>query len=391
MEEGFALGAALMNTGYQLMGAAVIGLGLGFVVVRVVEKAAFHHFSTVFLAILTAEGLSFYLHLSPLLTCLVFGAYLGNSTLEGERQLSTLEPLELLLYTLFFTLAGVGLHLETLPEAGLAVLVYLAARFTGKAVGGAIGGVVSGTSRRIWSNMPLAFIPQAGVAIGMVVVLEGDPRIPLEVSSLIGVLILAAVTVNELIGPLFTRLALKRTGEVGLDRPRLMEFLQEEFIMTDLEAKDKWEALRKMTDFFIRTHRVETVDRDHLYETVAEREKSMTTAMGHGAALPHGRIEHGPGIQGVLAVSKEGIDFGAPDGELVRIIVLIVTPKEHEKQHLEVLASLSHMISNDTIRTRLISAMDPNDAWEVIEAKEAPDFNYFLEENEDERPQSPAH
>jgi mannitol/fructose-specific phosphotransferase system IIA component (Ntr-type) len=198
------------------------------------------------------------------------------------------------------------------------------------------------------------------------------------------------VTLNEIVGPLFTRIALKRSREVGLDRPRLMEFLQEEFIFANLRAKDKWEAIQQLTEFFLRTHRVDTIARKTLENTVVEREKSMSTAVGSGAALPHGRIQHGPGVQGVLGIAPDGIEWDTPDGEPVRIVVLIVTPKEHERQHLEVLASLSTMISNDSIRTRLMSAMDANDAWEVIEAEEAPNFNYFFEEPDD-RPEPQGH
>ncbi|MBN2307911.1 MAG: PTS sugar transporter subunit IIA [Candidatus Hydrogenedentes bacterium] len=384
---GLPLGFALIHTLWQLGGSLVIGLLIGWIIDRMVHRPRFHHFSAVFLAILMAEGLSNYLELSPLLTCLFFGVYLGNASRAGERQLNTLEPLELLLYTLFFTLAGVGLHLGELSAAGLLCAAYIVARIAGKALGGAVGGFLSGTSGRIWRNIPLGFVPQAGVAIGLVVILEGDARVPTEISSLVGTLILAAVTFNEIVGPFCTRFALQSARETGLDRPRLMEFLQEEFILPDLEAADKWEALEILTDFFIRTHPVEPKQRKQLYASIEERERSMSTAIGMGAAIPHGRVESGPGIQGVLGLCREGIEFDSPDGEPVRIIVLIVTPKDHEKQHLEVLASLSAMISNDTVRTRLIAAIDANDAWEVIEGGEARSYNYFLSEADGEAPE----
>lgn len=379
-EEGFALGTALLHTAFQLVGSLIIGLGAGYVVEKLVHRPRFHHFSVVLLAIVLAEGLSSYLGLSPLLTCLFFGGFLGNSSAEGEKQLSTLEPVELLLYTLFFTLAGVGLHIESLPKAGLFCLGYVVARVAGKAVGATIGGLLSGTSKRIWGNIALGFVPQAGVAIGLVVILEGDTRIPSETTAFVGTLILAAVTINEVIGPFFSRFALKRTRETGLDRPRLMEFLQEEFIVVGLEAADKEDVLKKLTDFFMRTHHVRQEDKDHLFDTILEREKIMTTAVGLGAAIPHGRIESGPGVQGVLGILKEGVDFDAPDGDPVRLVVLIVTPKEHEKQHLEVLASLSRMLSDEHTRTHLLDAEDSNEAWEIIEAEESPNFNYFLED-----------
>ena len=377
--------AVVATMAYQLLGSAIVGIVIGYLVELLARRTVFPQFSLVFLAILLAVGLSGSIRLSPLLTCLALGAFLGNSTEPGERQLRALEPVELLLFTLFFTLAGANIHFDMLPKAGAYCLVYFAARLVGKGVGAMLGGLFSGASRRIWTHIPLGLTPQAGVVIGLVVILEGDARIPEEMSTLIGTIALAAVTLNEIIGPVVTRFALGRVKEAGLDRPRLMEFLQEEYIITGLEAEDKWDALRKLTEFFMRTHHLDTEDAASLYETVAERERSCPTGVGHGAAIPHGRTEHGPGVRGVMGILEHGVDFGSPDGEPVRLVVLIVTPREHERLHLEVLASLSRMIMNDTIRTRLLSAIDPNDAWEVIEITEAPTYNYFLENQDDEK------
>src|SRR5690606_6581519 len=194
----------------------------------------------------------------------------------------------------------------------------------------------------------------------------------------IGTLILAAVTINELVGPLFTRAALARAKEMGLDRPRLVEFLQEEFITTNLRAKDKWEALEKLCDFFARTHKLHGAMRKELFETVVQRERNYTTAIGHGAALPHGRMQHGQGISGVLAICPDGIDFGAPDGEPVRLLVLIVTPRDHEKRHLEILAALASMIADERRRARLMTAVDPTEAGQILADPEERQLIYFL-------------
>ncbi|MFO7975478.1 MAG: PTS sugar transporter subunit IIA, partial [Candidatus Hydrogenedentota bacterium] len=376
---------AFADTGGQLFGSLILGFGLGKVTDWVVRYSRrFSNFSTTFVAILVSTGLSQYLGLSPLLTALFFGIFLGNSSPEAETQLTALEPIEHLLHICFHTLAGAGIHLEHLYDAGLLCALYVSARFAGKALGAMLGGIVSRTSRRIWTTMPLALMPQSVVAIGLVVILEGDPRIPENISNYVGTLVLASVTINELIGPLLTRIALHRSKEAGLDRPRLMEFLQEEFILVGLEAKDKWDALKKMVDFFAHTHNLPPERAETIYHTVVEREKSMTTAVGLGAALPHGRVDVGSGIQGVMAICREGIDFDAPDGEPVKLIVLIVTPKEHEQRHLEVIASLSAMISNERIRERIIAAINANDAWEIIESEEARGHNYFIEELEEQ-------
>ncbi len=379
---GFSEG--MKQTIWQLVGSGSFAILLGFGTSKLFDHHRFHDFSVLLVGILFAVGFSQYVHFSPLLTCLFFGAYLGNSSRENEEQLNALDPIEPLLYTAFFTLAGTAVHLELLATAGFLCVLYVVARMFGKGLGAWIGATLSHSSKRIRKSIPLGFVPQAGVALGLVVILQGDDQVPEEISSLIGTVVLAAVTVNEIIGPFFTRAALRKSKEAGLDRPRLVEFLDEEFIMPKLRAKDKWEALEKLVNFYAATHKISKKERAHVLETVLEREKEAPTGIGQGGAIPHGRVNSGTNIQGVMAICPDGINYDAPDEQPVRLLVLIVTPKEHEKRHLEVLASLSLMLSNAAIRSRLITAIDANDAWEVVESEESRSFNYFLEMGEDE-------
>ncbi len=372
----------LRQSTWQFIGSSGVGVVLGLITPKLIGGRRLSGFSGMLVAVLFAAGLSSYLGFSPLLTCLAYGAYLGNSSRENERQLVALEPVEPLLYAAFFTVAGVALHFDLLLHGGVLFAVYMLARAFGKGVGAYLGAVLSRCTPRIRNSIPFGYVPQAGVVLGLVVILQADPRIPHEFSNLIVTLVLASVTLNEIIGPFFTRYSLQSARESGLDRPRLVEFLQEEFVLTDLKAKDKWDALRKLTDFYARTHRLRPKQRDIVYETIEKREQEFSTAIGLRTALPHGIMESGTAIEGVLAICPDGVDFDAPDGKAVKLLVLIVTPKDHEQRHLEVLASLSSMISHEQVRKRLIAATDANDAWEILEDEESRGFNYFLEGND---------
>jgi mannitol/fructose-specific phosphotransferase system IIA component (Ntr-type)/NhaP-type Na+/H+ or K+/H+ antiporter len=370
---------ALILSTYHLFGALLLGFSAGWISKVLVSKPKFHDFSTILLAIMLCDGLAAYLHLSPLLVNLFFGVFLGNSSEVAERQLTTLVPLEPILYVCFFTLAGVSLHLDAMLAVGLLALVYIGARVLGKSIGAALGGFIGKCSRRIWQNMSFALYPQSGIAIGLVVLLSNDAFIPDEIKHAVSAIILAGVTIAEIAGPFCTKAALARSGEAGRDRQRLVEFLAEEFIVVDLEAADKWDAIRQLTGFLVRTHRVEHISQDELYQSIIDREKDMSTAMGRGIAIPHGHIKKGPAIQGVMAICRNGIEFDSPDGEPVRLIMLIVTPEDKKDMHLKILSSLSSMVSDEAIRSRLMAAISPEDAMEVIESKEARDYNYFLD------------
>jgi mannitol/fructose-specific phosphotransferase system IIA component (Ntr-type) len=370
---------ALILSAYHLLGALTIGFTAGWVSKILVSKPKFHDFSTILLAIMLCDGLAAYLGLSPLLVNLFFGVFLGNSSEVAEKQLNTLTPLEPVLYVCFFTLAGVSLHLDAMAAVGLMAAVYIGGRVLGKTIGAAIGGIVAKSSRRIWQNMAYALYPQSGIAIGLVILLGNDANIPQDLTQAVSAIILAGVTVAEIIGPFCTKAALARSGEAGRDRQRLVEFLAEEFIIVDLKALDKWDAIRQLVAFLMKTHRVEHVSQEELYQTIVDREKEMSTGMGHGIAIPHGHIKKGPAIQGVLAICRNGIDFDSPDNQPVKLIMLIVTPEDKKDMHLKVLSSLSSMVRDEAIRTRLIAAISPEDAMEVIESEEARDYNYFLE------------
>jgi len=371
---------ALILSGYNFFGALLLGVTAGWLTKIAVSKPKFHDFTTILLVIMLLDGLAAFLQLSPLLVNLFFGVFLGNSSEIAERQLTTLVPLEPILYVCFFTLAGVSLHLDAMVSVGLIALIYVGARVLGKSIGAAVGGLLGRCSSRIWQNMSFALYPQSGIAIGLVILLSNDTYIPAAIIQTVSAVILAGVTIAEIAGPFCTKAALSRSGEANHDRQRLVEFLAEEFIMVDLKALDKWDAIRQLVAFLMKTHRVEHITQEELYQSIVARENEVSTAMGKGIALPHGRIAaKGRTIQGVMGILRQGIDFDSPDGEPVRLIMLIVTPEDKKDMHLKVLASLSAMVRDETIRTRLLAAISPEDAMEVIESKEARDYNYFLE------------
>ncbi len=376
---------AFLHAGQQFVGAVVLGCLTGVFVETAVGRVRSNDFGIVCAAILVSTGASSFIGLNPLLTSLFLGVYLGNRSTRTERQLNTLAVLEEPLYLCFFTLAGTALHVDSLAEAGPLVVAYLVARALGKSIGSITGGALLRVSQRIYTNVAIGLWPQAGVAIGLIVLLESDTKLPEGMASLIGTVVLAAVTVNEILGPFFTRGALHRSRETGRDRPRLVEFLEEEHILMDVDAEDRWGVLKKMCAFYAQVYRCTPNEAKDIEASVLEREREMTTAIGLGAAIPHGRIPEGEGIKGVLGISRSGIDFEALDGEPVHLMMLIVTPHEHEQRHLEVMSSLVAMVSNEAIRERLAAAIDANDAWEIIEGEEARPYNYFLEEQEDDQ------
>lgn len=379
------VGGPWLAVAQTLMNLAVaVGLGalIAVVLMLLTRRLGMPEFTGVLIAILLAAGGAQYFEASPLLACLAFGVTLGNIDRQGEHLISSLESLEPALLTCFFTLAGIELNLGQLPSMGLLGAVYFGARLIGKMAGGTAGAHLGSDVPRIQRNMGMALLPHAGLAIGLVVVLRGDPRVPQEIGSAVTNIVLAAVVLSELVGPPFVRRAVERAGEKGKDRRRIIDFLQEEHILAPLQSRTKPDAIRELAGFLYRTHGLSGVTVDELIASIEEREETLSTAMGLGVAIPHARVPVGPEIAGVMGISREGIDFEAPDGEPVHVIVLIATPPEHQDRHLEVMAAVARMMSDPKVRAELSVATNPARAFDAIESEVNPSYNYFLDDDE---------
>lgn len=157
-----------------------------------------------------AGGLATQFHLSPILTNMVLGTVLSNLT--ARRQLFRgLEIIERPIYIAFFALAGAGLELEALSHLGLVGVSYILARSLGKMFGSWLGGTLSHAPPSVNKYLGLALLPQAGVAIGLSMLVTKE--LP-QLSGIISTVVLASVVVYELLGPVSAKYALVKAGEI---------------------------------------------------------------------------------------------------------------------------------------------------------------------------------
>ncbi|MGW8161596.1 MAG: cation:proton antiporter [Desulfobulbales bacterium] len=151
-------------------------------------------------------------HLSPLLAGMAAGFSIINRAERDVRLFRIINAFEPPIYVLFFTLAGVHLELSALRLAGWIGVVYFVARLIGKYFGTWIGGIIAGSSSIVRNYLGLALIPQAGVAIGLVVLIGSDPSLS-GWSVIITPVVLAGVVFSELAGPLLARYTIEKAGE----------------------------------------------------------------------------------------------------------------------------------------------------------------------------------
>jgi mannitol/fructose-specific phosphotransferase system IIA component (Ntr-type)/Kef-type K+ transport system membrane component KefB len=358
----------------------VVGLVLIAVTRNIVRSDRLASLSLIAI-LLTAGVASQFDVFSTLLACMTLGVILANLTPDKEEiGHKVFENFEHAIFAVFFTLAGMELDFEYVVPGGLLALFVFGARFVGKQVSATTAMRAANATQGLRRYLGMALTPQAGLAVGLMLLVTEDPTF-LSIRSLFLAVVLTLVTLNEIVGPVLTRLALLKSGDYGKDRARLIDFLHEENITTELEAETLEDAIEQLVDLLVRSNAL-SVDRDVLLASVLERERQASTLLGDGLAIPHGDIEEGDRIVGVMGISRPGLPFDAPDGLPIHCLIVLATPPSARLHHLEVLAAFARTIGADrTVRQQLFHAHSPAHAYEILHAEEhAEDFNTYLDE-----------
>ncbi len=144
---------------------------------------------------------------------------------------------------------------------------------------------------------------------------------------------------------------------------RIIDFVPTTGILYRLGAPDAAGAVRELAALLARQGGLAA---EQVTAALLEREHLGSTAIGQEIAIPHARFEV-PRTLGVLGLAPAGIDFGAPDGALVRIAVAFLSPRQGGS-HLHALAAIAQELSDASARGRLLSAGSAAEVHEVLAA-----------------------
>ncbi len=202
----------------ELCLAIIIGFAVGFLVSYISKKATGpDQLLTIILASLFFTiGLVNSIGISSLLTCMTVGATITNITSNSKRVFSVIEKFTPPIYMAFFTVAGIELDLSLLSHVGLYGIAYIFARVIGKSLGAYFGSKIAKCPSTVQKYLGFTLVPQAGVAIGLAMIAEIS--LPAYGAS-IRTIILSATVIYELIGPLLTKTALIKAGEIEIPTP----------------------------------------------------------------------------------------------------------------------------------------------------------------------------
>jgi len=159
-------------------------------------------------------SLSEYWKLEPLLSAMAMGIVMVNISNDFDIVEEEIDNhLAEIIFMLFFILSAMHLKFSSLFGLAIAIEAYIAFRFLGKVLGSYVGAYISRSAKVIKNYMGLALLPQAGVAIGLSLSLQEQDGLE-NIAPIILNIVIATTLIHELIGPVFTKYALKKSGDV---------------------------------------------------------------------------------------------------------------------------------------------------------------------------------
>ena len=145
---------------------------------------------------------------------------------------------------------------------------------------------------------------------------------------------------------------------------KLSEILSPDCIRLDVDATSKNRVLELASQLLAGTD--ESLSRRGVFDCLIAREKLGSTGLGHGVAIPHGRLVGLDKTIGVFLRTQKGVDFDAPDKEPVDLVFALLVPEESTEEHLQVLASIASYFNSGRSRDALRVEISTDEACELL-------------------------
>lgn len=150
---------------------------------------------------------------------------------------------------------------------------------------------------------------------------------------------------------------------------RLSELLNPDSISLRLTAQNKREALVELVELLERAHNFQS--QGEILDRVMRREAMMTTGIGNGIAIPHGKARSVDRMAAACAVAPEGLEFESEDSQPVHLLVLFVSPENDTTQHVRMLANLSRLLKEESVRKSLREARTVDEFLAILHSAES--------------------
>ena len=148
----------------------------------------------------------------------------------------------------------------------------------------------------------------------------------------------------------------------------LTQILQPTCVKVPLEGKDKYLVITELVDLLAANRSVQ--DRETALDAVFTREKTRSTGIGAGIAIPHGKCSAVRELVMALGIAHEPIDFDSVDNKPVSIVILLVSPLDQTGPHIQALARISRLMLDEEFKSALERAPSAPAAYDLLSTRE---------------------
>jgi mannitol/fructose-specific phosphotransferase system IIA component (Ntr-type) len=148
----------------------------------------------------------------------------------------------------------------------------------------------------------------------------------------------------------------------------LSELLSSSLVKVPLEATTKDEILAELVEVLARERCIR--DAVEVLRVIREREAVLSTGIGNGVAIPHGKSMAAPQLSIAAGVARDAVEYDALDGEPVRLVFLLVGPEAAAGAHIKALSRISRLVRQPELRARLLDSPDSESFVEAVREAE---------------------
>jgi fructose-specific phosphotransferase system IIA component len=153
---------------------------------------------------------------------------------------------------------------------------------------------------------------------------------------------------------------------------KISDILTEDYIITGLYGDSKDAVIDAMIDLVASSPKV--LDKNKVRVAIFEREKIMSTGVGNGFAIPHGKTDGVADIIAAFATTAKPIDYQSLDEKPVRLVFLLVGKDNMVGPHIKLLSRISRLMSKEDFRKRLLEVKTPHEVLDMFRQEEATYF-----------------
>lgn len=153
---------------------------------------------------------------------------------------------------------------------------------------------------------------------------------------------------------------------------KISDILSSDVIAVNVDVADKEDAIKKIINLSAKSNKILNIEK--VTQTIYEREKLVSTGVGKGFAIPHGKTDAISDVVAAFIITKGPIDFDSIDGEPVRFIFLLVGKENLLNTHIKLLSRISRLMNKDEFREALLDSKTSEEVLKIFQDEEK---NYF--------------